>query len=238
MRLLMALGLCLVLLVTPAAAGADPPPQAPAASVVRLALDSVGGAASWSTCDAYPPPPGTECTETTVFAEDIKRQYGVKVDEVLVYLDRRHYRYEHEGPLLLNILTASVTIPSDEASFDLAPRLAALEVKAPVFTSECSWSGDDYVCTDGVAELAVAWRAIEDPVRYVENSTPGREIRSPSFSLFHLRGTFRNATATAELNGVDVPGHLTDAFLIDGSQVAIFVCAGGPHANPDECIQP
>ena len=159
-----------------------------------------GANASWSTCPAGPIVPNEVCTDTYIsVAEEVYREDGTRFPNKTLSLYEYRYTVDDQG----NWIFVSETSGNGDASLGIDKKLTSASASATVPLTICTADEDwNYTCVDGgQAMVSASWIGAGD----LEKSHGNYHSSSTGFTLnSHWKGTYRNATASAQVNGDDL----------------------------------
>jgi hypothetical protein len=217
-RLLVILGVLLALVV------AASPAQA-AGNAFHFSVRGPGAEAFWTTFPAEgEPQPGVVYTDTFLqTADQAVRQDGTRFEDKFLFIDQFSYMFDERGNFIFVSETFGFASGDDVNLTVDARRLTAASVTANVALTTCTEEDGEFVCVDaGTATVHAAWTGTGELVRVSETF---RATSKTFTEVFRFRGTFRDATATGEMNGTDfATSQFADIF--NASSADVFVCHG------------
>ena len=158
-----------------------------------------GASAEWSSC-FYEPVPNEVCTNTYIsVAEEMYREDGTRFPNKALSLYEYRYTVDEQGNWIFVSETSGVGDASLTIDKKLARASASATVPLTICTADAEWN---YTCVDGgQATVNASWIGVGD----LEKSHGNYHSSSTGFTLnSHWKGTYRNATASGQVNGVDL----------------------------------
>jgi len=180
-----------------------------------------GASAAWTTCPSGPVP-NEVCAETYISAaEEAYREDGTRFPSKALSLYEYRYMVDDQG----NWIFVSETSGYGDASLTIDKKLAGASASATVPLTVCTADADwNYTCVDGgLATVSASWTgagALEKSHGNYHQSAAGFTLNS------HWKGTYRNATASAQVNGGDLDG-LLYASLYESKSGDIWIYHNG-----------
>ena len=216
------------LLGAPLMAGAQPPDPGTGGSdastlVFRLRIAGLVAEAVWTTCPA--PEDGDVCTDTIIFGFDTRDRENNdrSTDEVLRILTFV-YRFV-EDPEAPSEPIAEWFGRLEGADVDGDPRLdhATAQGVVPIQVCTIFDPTSGLTCPDTLA-VSAEWTGLGERQRVADHTVVRQPVRQPvRLENTWTRGWQRDATATATVDGVPVPGVLVFAQLSRVDQGEIIV---------------
>jgi hypothetical protein len=178
--------------------------------------------AGWSTCPDGPAGPDEVCTDTYIsVAQEMYREDGTRFPSKTLSLYEVRYMVDDQG----NWISVSDTSGYGDASLTINKKLTSASASATVPLTICTVDGDgNYTCVEGGSVMVSGlWTGVGD----LERSHGVYHNLSTGFTLnSHWKATYRNATATGQVNGVDL-GTSLYAALNDSKSGDVWIYHGG-----------
>lgn len=201
-------------------------PASAAGKSFHFSVSGPGADGFWSTLPPDGAPvPNVVNTDTEVSAsQQATNQNGTSFTDKFLFLDQFNYKFDRRG----NFVFVSETFgeahgPAVALTVDTR-KLGSASAGATVPVTTCTAGrGGNVDCADGgTASVSAAWTGQGDIVRMRDSSTV---ITKGSTETSHFRGTFRNATATGEVNGSQL-GNSLFAEIFNAASKDVFICHG------------
>lgn len=194
-----ALGAMSILMVAIVALGLYPAPALATGQAFHYSYVGKGADAAWTTCP-FQPGPNVVCTDTWIsVGEEVYTQDRTKFPSSTLFFYQSSYKFDRKG----NWIFVSEQYGFGEATLSVSKQLTDASAGATVALTTCTADRrGNYSCQDGgSAIISAAWTGQGDIVR----SNYNYRVVSKGFSYVgHSRGTYRDATASAQVNGGDV----------------------------------
>ena len=194
-----ALGAMSILMVAIVALGLFPTPALATGQAFHYSYVGKGADAAWTTCP-FQPEPNTVCTDTWIsVGEEVYTEDGTKFPRSALFLYQSSYKFDRKG----NWIFVSETYGSGEATLSVSRQLMDASASATLALTACiADRRGNYTCQDGgSATVSATWTGQGDLTR----SNYNYRVVSKGFTYVgHSRGAYRDATASAQVNGSDV----------------------------------
>jgi hypothetical protein len=194
-----ALGVTSILVVIIVALGLFPAPALATGQAFHYSYVGKGADAGWTTCPSQPGP-NVVCTDTWIsVGEQVYKEDGTKFPSSTLFLYQYSYKFDRKG----NWIFVSENNGSGEATLSVGKQLADASASATVALTTCTADRrGNYTCQDGGwATVSASWTGQGDLTR----SNYNYRVQSGGYTYIgHSRGTSRDATAVAQVNGGDI----------------------------------
>ena len=180
-----------------------------------------GAEAFWSTCSTFQPGPNTVCTDTFLFtADQAVREDGTRFQDTFLFVDQFTYKFDRRGNFIFISETFGFASGQD-VSLSVDRDLSTANVNATVALETCTEERGGFICTSaGTGEVSASWTGVGEVFKVSSRST----FKTKTFmERFTFKGSFQDAIATGELDGVDF-GDLLFADIFNATSSDLFVC--------------
>ncbi len=209
-RTMIAIGLTLTAMVL--VVGSSPTQIQAAGNTFHFRQAGQGASGFWSTC------PDQVCTYTYInVSETMFRENGTRFSGTTLCLDQ--YIYASDTG---DFISSSFGCGDATLSIDKKLTSASTSAHIPIIVT-CTQVGDVTNCAEGgPADVSGSWTGVGD----LERSKSNFHFNSNNFTVnSHSRGIFRNATGSAQVNGIDLGTSIfADMFNLKSGDVS--VCHG------------
>ena len=198
-----------------------PTPVLAAGQTFHFRFARKGAEGGWTNCPTQPAP-GVVCTDTFLFvAEEVLKEDGSSFQGTTLFIDQFSYKFDRKG----NFIFVSETFGFGEAILGVDQQLTSASASATIPLTICTVDRKgNFTCADsGTASVNASWIGTGDLVRVHDNF----HVVSKGFTInSHFNGKFRDASASAQVNGNDV-GAQFFATILEVRTGDVFVCHGG-----------
>jgi hypothetical protein len=200
------------------AVAAEPRPTLAAGNTWHYSFAGMGADAGFSTCDYWPVPAGTVCTDTYIsVAEQVYKEGGKKYPSTTMYMYQYVYKIDKKG----NYRYVSDSWGWGDASLSINHKLTNASASAEMLMTTCkSDRHGNQRCQDSFVPVSATWSGVGDLVRTKGNY---HSVSKGYTYNSHFSGTYRDATV--EVSGMDV-GALMWASLYNSRWMDVYVTKG------------
>lgn len=200
-------------------------PVAARGNTFHFSASDRGAEAFWTTFPVEgEPEPGVVYTDTFVFAsQSAINEDGTTFSDKFVFVDRFSFSFDRRGNFTFESATFGFA-SGDDVALTVGAKLQNASVAATVSLETCTEDRrGNFICeAAGTGSLTASWTGQGELIR--ANGTFHQVSKTFTFNS-HFKGTFRNATATGQLDGSDFGTNLF-ADIFNASFKDVSVCHG------------
>jgi hypothetical protein len=178
-----------------------------------------GAEGGWTNCPIYPAV-NQVCTDTYLsVAEQVYKEDGSKIPSTTLSFYQSNYKIDRKGNY---VFISDVYGYGENASLTIDNQLTSATASASVMVTTCTIDRrGNYNCVDsGPLQVSASWSGYGSLVR---SSSTSHTISKDYTYNSHFSGTYRNATASGQLNGADL-GTLYYADLFNSRWSEVYIC--------------
>jgi hypothetical protein len=201
------------------ALGTSPLQARAAGSTWHFSFAGKGAEAGFTTCDYWPVPAGTICTDTYIsVAEEVYKEDGTQYPSTTMWVNQYSYKFDKWG----NWIFVSDSWGGGEASLSIDRKLSNATASATLQMTTCTVDRrGNYTCQDSQVPVSATWSGVGDIVRTTGNShtvSKGYTYNS------HFKGSYRDASA--QVSGFEI-GTQMWASIYNSRWMDVYVSHGG-----------